>query len=335
MHNQELQKITELREEFIQKLNEVLQEGCHEDKDTGKIYIPGYSFEQLGTMIQRSKGQISRLFKDPKLDGEGAKEESYRNAINNVDTLITYKDNEFPKYLKEHAQKGLKKKLQLWYTIPSLVIGIVITIIIMQKYQSLSNGINTLEQFKAIFELAAEDNAKTLADLGMRENEENMLLAKSNGRDTLTKTERIKSIDHAKNRIRNTLEDNREKIRGLGLMVNGKRNIAEFADFIIHPDSLFKANSEDIDKFNFEDNNIPDRILQSPYDMALIEIKPYLLEPADCKDILNNISIISQKYRSRFQAYNIELFECYMKYGEPCFNKTNFNCYLESQQICH
>ena len=188
------------------------------------------------------------------------------------------------------------------------------------------------DQFKVFFALAGQENTKKLVEMALRLNQENVNILKNENRNTLIEKDKIRTIQNAKTGVRTILKANREKLASLNFMVNETKNIADFAHHIIPLDSLFRATNQELITYNIGDV-MPERITQSFYDMALLEVRDYLFEKKDPKNILERINIATQNSRDKFETYNVKLFHCYTQYGEACFEGRNFDCYLEKKQL--
>ena len=160
-----------------------------------------------------------------------------------------------------------------------------------------------------------------------------MKLMKRNHRNSLTRDEKIDCIQRAKEKVRNILKANRDRIASLEFMVNGQKNVDTFAHFIIHLDSLFiMSNSEIVDYQT--GSELPEKIKDSFYDQALLSVRNYLFEEKDAMTIIQELTDVTQHARDRFETQNVELFHCYLKYGEECFERERFfNCYLEHKTL--
>ena len=79
---------------------------------------------------------------------------------------------------------------------------------------------------------------------------------------------------------------------------------------------------------------IPEHLKESYYDIALLEIRNYIFNEASTMTIQDIIVTAAQNARDKFEDKNVQLFQCYMKYGEDCFDHKRFDCYLQCKGKC-
>lgn len=344
-----IEKLKDLQKQLLTELGLLLNRKTIR-RANGNHTFEGIKNKDLEPFLG-SKAWVSKLlqnFDKPeiKLTNIGVSEANYKKSIENVRTfrrLIPSNDQikKENQRLNKNVDRVIFYARNPWFkyfTVGVIGFGIGLFIsflnqqrIIYKSEQKRNEKISTIyteEQFKILFSFVGQENTIKLSTMALNLNKKNK------SPFGVSMKEKIDILQTIKTNTRNNLKDSRERISALNFKVNGTKNIADFPHFIIPLDSLFIATDQELINYDSK-NTIPDRIRKSHYDMGLIEIKDYLFEKKDAETVINKIGAVAKKSRDRLETLNVELFHCYMKYGEACFEKSrkNFECYRKEKRI--
>lgn len=184
-------------------------------------------------------------------------------------------------------------------------------------------GIYTESQFTSLYENSGMKNLDEICNVVIEQHVKNIGLMGDN--EELEEGDALQTIDNTISQIETILQTNRSVLRSHNFLVDGKKNIVDFAEFIMPEHELFKMSKYDLLKY--ESDFIPDSIERTIYDIAFVSAKKYLLDKRmDDYSIKTNISIHTKNAQMELQNNNKKLFHCYIKHGEKCFNKNRFEC---------
>lgn len=325
------------RQRAVALLSELF--GVYQNEKDGQLRFPRENRKEVADLILTRENIFSNWLK-PDVG-------SYKTLIERLEQYreLTQLREQFRMTVQENVTLQQEKKTQshffplkekLLFVLAGMALSYIIVQWIYPTIISQNEGIYTTALFESVYTHVEFIDQRSMAEAVVKENERNNKLWEANkknfGVDTLTLADSIQLLTDIMKKVENIIRQNRNDIRSQNFMVKGKKNLIDFVEFILPSNSLFQCSAEELAK-----NSQSSCAKSSPLDKVLFVVRDHLFRRnADSYDIRKTIEYTFYDAQEYIKEINVELFECYMKYGEPCFKDKglNFECYIERGDSC-